>query len=59
MAKEWSNEVADAFVTDFYEAGFRECATHAPRGPITFLAEVAKETKLRPPVDMSKYLVLL
>ncbi len=40
-------------------AGFDDNAAYVPRTTFAFLAEVAKETKSRPPQGMTKHLVLL
>ena len=40
-------------------AGFDYSATFVPRNTFAFLAEIAKETKNRPPEGMAKHVVLL
>ena len=59
LAKQWSCETAKAFINDFFVAGFDDSAALVPRNTFAFLAEVAKETKSRPPEGMAKYVVLL
>lgn len=59
LSENWSKETAEAFIVDFFEAGFNKLGALAPRSTYTFLAEVAKETKSNPTKGMSKCLVLL
>ena len=59
LKREWSMEVAEAFVEDLFEARFSEHADRVPRNTTSFLKEVASETKARPPTQMSQYLLLL
>ena len=59
MAKQWSCETAEAFINDFFVAGFDDSAALMPRSTFTFLAEVARETKNRPPEGMAKHVILI
>lgn len=59
LSSNWSNETAEAFIADFFEAGFGKSGALVPRRTYAFLAEVAKETKKKPPEGMSQFVVLL
>ena len=59
LATNWSAEVGEAFVQDFFEAGFQDNPHQVPSYTITFLTNVAQETRIRKPDQMSQYLVML
>ena len=59
LVMNWSAEVGEAFVQDFFEAGFQVDSKLAPSHVITFLGNVAAETRVRKPTQMSLYLTLL
>ena len=59
LATNWSAEVGEAFVNDFFEGGFQADSRLTQDNTITFLTNVAMETRVRKPNQMSSYLTLL